>query len=108
MAKTSGSRIARQALMAGMVSLAATPVLADDLREALVMAYNTNPTLQAARAQQRAVDEGVPIARSAGLPSVSGTATYSNSHQQPAPQQNASQKVLSVLVNRHSVAPAYA
>lgn len=77
MAKTSGSRIARQALMAGMVSLAATPVLADDLREALVMAYNTNPTLQAARAQQRAVDEGVPIARSAGLPSVSGTATYS-------------------------------
>lgn len=77
MAKTSGSRIARQALIAGMVSLAATPVLADDLREALVMAYNTNPTLQAARAQQRAVDEGVPIARSAGLPSVSGTATYS-------------------------------
>lgn len=77
MAKTSGSRIARQALIAGMVSLAATPVLADDLREALVMAYNTNPTLQAARAQQRAVDEGVPIVRSAGLPSVSGTATYS-------------------------------
>ncbi len=77
MAKSSGSRIARQALISGMVALAATPVLADDLREALVMAYTTNPTLQAARAQQRAVDEGVPIARSAGLPSLSGTATYS-------------------------------
>lgn len=77
MAKTSGSRIARQALIAGMVSLMVSPVLADDLREALVMAYNTNPTLQAARAQQRAVDEGVPISRAAGLPSVSGTATYS-------------------------------
>ena len=77
MAKSSGSRIARQALISGMVALVATPVLADDLREALVMAYGTNPALQAARAQQRAVDEGVPIARSAGLPSVSGTATYS-------------------------------
>lgn len=77
MAKSSGSRIARQALVSGMVALVATPVLADDLREALVMAYNTNPSLQAARAQQRAVDEGVPIARSKGLPSVSGTATYS-------------------------------
>ncbi|MFP5395641.1 MAG: TolC family outer membrane protein [Alphaproteobacteria bacterium] len=77
MAKTSGARIARRALIAGMISLPANPVLADDLRQALVMAYNTNPTLQAARAQQRAVDEGVPITRSAGLPSVSGTATYS-------------------------------
>ena len=77
MARRIGSRIARHALIAGMVATVTAPVLADDLRDALVMAYNTNPTLQAARAQQRAVDEGVPIARSAGLPSVSGTATYS-------------------------------
>ncbi|MBN8500840.1 MAG: TolC family outer membrane protein [Sphingomonadales bacterium] len=63
--------------MIGVGTVLTAPVLADDLREALVMAYNTNPTLQAARAQQRAVDEGVPIARSAGLPSLSGTATYS-------------------------------
>ncbi|MBS0482062.1 MAG: TolC family outer membrane protein [Proteobacteria bacterium] len=40
------------------------------------MAYNSNPTLQAARAQQRAVDEGVPIARAASLPSVSGSASW--------------------------------
>ena len=60
---------------AGLV-LAAVPAMADDLRSALVMAYTTNPTLQSARAQQRAVDEGVPIARSASLPSLSGTATY--------------------------------
>ncbi len=60
---------------AGLV-LAAVPALADDLRNALVMAYTTNPTLQSARAQQRAVDESVPIARSASLPSLSGTATY--------------------------------
>lgn len=78
MARISGSRVTRQALIAGgLAALAATPVLADDLREALVMAYNTNPTLQTARANQRAVDEGVPITRAAGLPSLSGTATYS-------------------------------
>ena len=77
MGKTSGSRIARHALIAGMMAMAAAPALADDLREALVLAYTTNPTLQGARAQQRAVDETVPIARAAGLPSLSGTATYS-------------------------------
>lgn len=68
-------RLGRAILLAG-IGLAATPALADDLREALVMAYNTNPTLQAARAQQRAVDTGVPIARAASLPSLTGTATY--------------------------------
>lgn len=52
-----------------------TPALADTLRDALVMAYQTNPTLEAARAQQRATDEGVPIARAAGLPSVSADAS---------------------------------
>jgi outer membrane protein len=51
-------------------------VLADDLREALVLAYASNPQLQAARAQQRAVDETVPIERSAGLPGASANATY--------------------------------
>ncbi len=68
-------RLQRAALLAS-ITLIAAPAGADDLREALVMAYNTNPALQGARAQQRGVDEGVPIARSAGLPSLSGTATY--------------------------------
>lgn len=76
MVKPEVSRIARWSLLAGCVSLLAAPAFADDLREALVMAYNTNPNLQAARAQQRATDEGVPLARSAGLPSASGNATY--------------------------------
>ena len=68
-------RFHRAALLASIILIAA-PAGADDLREALVMAYNTNPALQGARAQQRGVDEGVPIARSAGLPSLSGTASY--------------------------------
>lgn len=99
MAKSSGSRIARQALISGMVALVATPVLADDLREALVMAYNTNPSLQAARAQQRAVDEGVPIARAPGLPSVSGTATYSEFIETSLDSPLAPQRNLDAAVN---------
>jgi outer membrane protein len=50
----------------------ASPAQADTLREALAAAYNNNPTLQAARANQRATDEGVPISRADGLPSADG------------------------------------
>ncbi len=66
----------RLVLTASAAACRATPALADDLRQALTSAYNTNPTLQAARANQRATDEGVPLARSNALPSLSGTATY--------------------------------
>ena len=76
MGKSRITRLAHWSLLAGGAALIATPVLADELRDALVMAYHTNPTLQAARAQQRAIDESVPIARAPGLPSLSGTATY--------------------------------
>jgi outer membrane protein len=68
--------IQRLALLAGTAGLITAPAAADDLREALTLAYNTNPTLQAARAQQRAIDEGVPIARSAALPSASTDTTF--------------------------------
>ncbi len=62
-----------------LVALAAStiaPAHADDLQSALAAAYATNPDITAARAAQRATDEGVPIARAPGLPSLSGTATY--------------------------------
>lgn len=54
------------ALMAGTAS-------ADTLREALVAAYQTNPTLMAQREALRATDATVAIARAAGRPQVSGT-----------------------------------
>ncbi len=69
----------RAGLLAGIGSAAlaiTTPANADTLREALARAYAANPTLLAARAQQRAIDEGVPIERAAGLPSISTDATY--------------------------------
>ncbi|MCT2557890.1 TolC family outer membrane protein [Tsuneonella sp. YG55] len=59
-----------------LVAIGGTPVRADTLRDALNGAYRTNPTLQAARAQQRAVDESVPIEKSAGRPNVTGSAQY--------------------------------
>jgi len=52
------------------------PATAETLREALVKAYNTNPTLAAQRANVRATDENVPIARSQGLPGVNLNGGY--------------------------------
>jgi outer membrane protein len=70
------ARLARHLLLFAGICTAAAPAMADDLREALLQAYQTNPTLDAARANQRATDETVPIARAAGLPSLSGAASY--------------------------------
>ena len=48
----------------------------ETLRGALSKAYKDNPTITASRAQQRALDEGVPIARSAGMPTVSTSSNF--------------------------------
>ena len=61
---------------AAIACLFVAPANADTLREALVSAYNTNPTLAAAQAQQRATDENVPIAKADGRPNAGGQATY--------------------------------
>ena len=49
---------------------------AETLRDALAAAYESNPTLAAARAGQRATDENVPIARADGLPSLGASITH--------------------------------
>ena len=70
---------ARATLLGGAAAFAllgGAAAWGDDLRGALVSAYNTNPTLQSARATQRANDENVPIARSSGLPSIAATGTH--------------------------------
>lgn len=61
-------------LLAGV----AAPVAAhaDTLREALASAYRTNPDLLASRADQRAVDENVPINRADGLPNLAASGTF--------------------------------
>ena len=62
--------------------LLASPAMADTLKEALTQAYYDNPTLEAARAQQRATDENVVIQRAAGLPSLDSTGGFTEFIQQ--------------------------
>jgi outer membrane protein len=70
-ARTSGmrARLCRSAALLAVMALAA-PASAETLQNALAKAYQTNPTLNAARANQMATDETVPIQRAAGLPSL--------------------------------------
>jgi outer membrane protein len=63
-------------LLAGSHFVVAAPVQAETLRDALVKAYRTNPTLTGARAGQRALDEGVPIAKSRERPTVNLQGQY--------------------------------
>ena len=79
--------LARAALLACacMVTGAlATPVMADTLQEALAKAYAENPSLNAARAGQRAIDENVVIQRANGLPSVDASGVYTEALKQNA------------------------
>lgn len=56
--------------------LAVSPASADTLRDALAQAYNSNPSLQAARARLRQTDEDVPIAKANGRLGVSLDGNY--------------------------------
>src|SRR5688572_25254977 len=70
-------------LLAAAACLAAAPSLAQDiddgeadtLKEALTRAYDDNPNLEAARANQRATDAAVPIERADMLPNLAGQVT---------------------------------
>ena len=69
----------RGGLIAALAASALVPVSAaraDTLQEALTAAYNNNPTIAAARANQRANDENVAIQRAAGRPSLAATGQY--------------------------------
>lgn len=67
----------------GALALTAAPAAAQTLREALAAAYANNPSLLAARAQLRAVDENVPQALAGWRPTVSmtGSTSYSDATQ---------------------------
>lgn len=73
-----GGFVKKLTVSASLIALAATavPAQADTLQEALTEAYLENPTLAAARAGQRATDEGVVIEKSAGRPDVAATGAY--------------------------------
>src|SRR3546814_11757672 len=62
--------------MAALPLVASSAAHGETLRQALIHAYRTNPSLTAARAGLRATDDGVPIAKAAGRPTLSATADY--------------------------------
>lgn len=90
------------ALALGLLSHTAQ---AETLRDALVAVYNTNPTLEGARANQRATDEGVPIARADGLPSLNTTANLTDFIRQNSA--NFFQPDLVLSVNTNLNVPVY-
>lgn len=80
--------LATAAVVALTVGVAA-PAWADTLQEAIALAYRTNPTLLAQRANQRALDESIVQARSGLRPTITGSAgvTYTNTRIQGGPQE---------------------
>ena len=66
----------RPAVCAVAAYLAAEPVTAETLAQALSSAYRGNPTLGAERARQRADDESVPRALSGYFPSLAATVGF--------------------------------
>ncbi len=67
--------MAKATLLACACALSA-PAMAETLQDALAKAYAENPTLNAARATQRATDENVVIQRASGLPTLDATGVY--------------------------------
>ncbi|MGH7019912.1 MAG: TolC family outer membrane protein [Brevundimonas sp.] len=66
--------LASVALVALAVGALAAPASAETLQEAIGLAYRTNPTLLAQRANQRALDETIVQARSGLRPTISASA----------------------------------
>lgn len=58
---------------------------AESLQDALAAAYLYNPTLKAARAELRATDEGVPLARSNYRPTIAGNASQTYTYTEASP-----------------------
>ena len=80
------SSVLASAAVAAVLAGFAAPAFAETLQEAIALAYRTNPTLLAQRANQRALDETVPQARAGLRPTidVTGTATYTRVDQNGA------------------------
>jgi outer membrane protein len=85
------------------VSLAAValamPASAETLREALAKTYTTNPTLNGARAGQRATDETVPLARANGLPDVTLSGAYTENLKTSSNNFNSPTRLASTQLN---------
>ena len=66
----------RTCCAAALLAATSGPIRAETLKEALTAAYLYNPTLKSARAQLRAADNQVPLAKSGYRPTITGTVQY--------------------------------
>ncbi|HEX2816037.1 MAG TPA: TolC family outer membrane protein [Phenylobacterium sp.] len=71
MSKTLRGRLLAAIFCAGAAAAYAAPVSAETLADAIALAYDTNPNLQAQRSTQRGLDEGYVQARSGFRPQLS-------------------------------------
>lgn len=85
--------------LATVPAMLAAPLSAETLREAMLRAYNTNPTLAAQRQNVRALDQNVPIARSSALPAVQLQSTFSENVVLPVTAFTAPSRVSQTQVN---------
>jgi outer membrane protein len=76
MSKSLRGRLLAAIFSAGAVAGLAAPAAAETLADALAAAYDTNPTLQAQRATQRALDENYVQARSGWRPTLGASASF--------------------------------
>jgi len=95
LAARAGHRIGVGALALALAGAGTGAANADTLTEALVQAYQSNPTLEAQRAQQRGVDENVAIAKAAGRPSLNADATYTEFVRRSANSFNSPERAVS-------------
>src|SRR3954464_7097651 len=70
MSRSFRGRLLAAAFTTGVIVAGAAPAGAETLSDAVAMAYDTNPTLQAQRATQRALDENYVQARSGWRPTL--------------------------------------
>jgi outer membrane protein len=77
MSKSLRGRLLAAIFSAGVAGAVAAPAFAETLADAIALAYDSNPTLLAQRATQRALDENYVQARSGWRPTVSFQAVAS-------------------------------
>ena len=95
-------------LATGLAVVGGQPAGAQTLAEALADAYATNPTLAAARAELRAVNEGVPQALANWRPSVSVTGTAGKTRIDSETSTSSNQETLTpITVSASVVQPLY-
>ncbi|AUW60324.1 hypothetical protein C1T17_14185 [Sphingobium sp. SCG-1] len=101
--------VRRLALLGASAALAiavSVPASGETLQQALLKAYQTNPTLTGARSNQRAVDENVPIQKAAGRPNLGASGSYSESILKPTISFTSPQRTASA--NAQLTVPIYA